>query len=167
MRRRHCLAGLLMLMLVLASAGCGLGGGAAAPIRVALSVPEAARVGQAVPVRLRITNTARTPTPIWFGGRLDTPSFELVVVRAALREVWRRSRHEDFMDSRVEGQLPPGEPLESVYLWEPRDNAGTLVPPGTYWLIATVPINGREIWSRPVRLRIVAGVSPKGTEAQR
>lgn len=138
--------------------GCRSGGAdAAPPFRVSLEVPDTVPSGEPVRVVFRIANASPRAARFQFGGLPETPSFELVVARSFRREVWRRSRHEDFLASAVAGKMPPGETMESHYQWDQTNNRGDPLAPGTYWLRAYIEINRREVHAPPARLVI----SPK------
>jgi hypothetical protein len=119
---------------------------------VELLVPPNVRVGQPVPMTLRIRNTQDQPITLYLQGR--PVAFDLVVERSDGEVVWRRL--DDATVSTILGirTLAPGEVLELKESWAQRTQAGQRVRPGKYSVTGSVLTDGEPIRAGPVTLRI-------------
>jgi hypothetical protein len=107
-----------------------VGMGAEAPSLVLrLEVPADVRVGQPVPLTLKLQNTSKHPVELPFSGR---PAYDFVVTRPDGMEVWSWSHGQAIQAILEFKTLKPGEALEFAAAWEQRDNEGQPVPSGTY-----------------------------------
>ena len=123
-------------------------------LRLTLVAPESVRVGQPVPLVLRLTNVTDQPVGAHFLGR--TIAFDIVIAREDGAVVWRR-----LAGTAVQGilqikTLAPGETLELRDVWRQRTNAGSPVPPETYVVRGLLPSDDPTPRRTPdVRLRII------------
>lgn len=99
---------------------------------VALSItfPSPVRVGDTVPITLRLTNTARDA--VQFVGSADLTDFDVIVTRPDGTEVWSRLHGQVLLPVAHTRVLAPGETIELTTAWDLRDNAGVRVAPGEY-----------------------------------
>jgi len=123
-------------------------------LRLTLVAPESVRVGQPVPLVLRLTNVTDRPIEAHFLGR--TIAFDVVIAREDGAVVWRR-----LAGAAVQGilqikTLAPGETLELKDMWRQRDASGKAVPPGTYNLQGVLPTDAPEpLRTPPAHLRVL------------
>ena len=112
---------------------------AAAPesLRLDLIAPVEVRLGEPVPITLRLTNVARRPLEAHFLGR--EIAFDIVVSREDGGVVWRRLEGAVIPGILQVRTLKPGETIELRDVWRQRTSAGAAVPAGTYVVQAIVP----------------------------
>ena len=149
----------IVALLILAA----LVSGAAAPsaersvgdLKVQLSVSRAVfQVGEAVPIRLQVTNLAGAPTVLtmYSGQRYDV----LVRQRGAL--IWQWSHDKAFVQVVRESTMAPGETLSFDWTWDQRDLQGRQVEPGAYDISAVFMgaqrSGPRSVEAGPVRITI-------------
>ena len=149
----------IVALLILAA----LVSGAAAPsaersagdLKVQLSVSRAAfQVGEAVPIRLQVTNLAGAPTVLTMssGQRYDV----LVRQRGAL--IWQWSHDKAFVQVVRESTMAPGETLSFDWTWDQRDLQGRQVESGVYdiWAVfmGAQRSGPRSVEAGPVRITI-------------
>ena len=94
--------------------------GSPAPLDVSLAVPRSARVGERVPIRLRLTNTGDRPVDAHFLGR--TVTFDIVVTSDDGSVVWRRLGEGTGQSILQIRTLAPGETLEWSDAWVPKSS---------------------------------------------
>jgi hypothetical protein len=107
-----------------------------------------------VPFTLRVENAGEQPLDLYLRGRVLT--FDIVVMSADGRPVWRRLANEvipAILQLRV---LAPGEMLEMRARWDQRDSRGTRVDVGAYQARAAVLTDADPLETEAVPLRIVA-----------
>jgi hypothetical protein len=88
------------------------------PLRFSLSVPLSARVGERVPVVLRLTNTSNRPVEAHFVGR--TIAFDIIVESANGAVVWRRLGEGAGQSILQLKTMAPGETIEWRDHWVPK-----------------------------------------------
>jgi hypothetical protein len=119
-----------------------------------LVMPACVRVGEGVPITLRLTNTDRKPASVYLQGRPTT--FDIVVTRRDGTPVWRRLEGAIVPAVLQVRQLTPGAVLEFHDTWPQRTNLGTAVGPGEYLVTGVLPTDPpAELRTRPVSLRIL------------
>jgi hypothetical protein len=129
----------------------GMGAGAPA-LTLWLEVPAGGRVGEPVPLKVKVQNTSNGPTEVTFGGR---PAYDFAVTKPDGLEVWRWSHGQGIQAILELKTLKPGETVEFVAEWEQRDNEGQPVPAGTYWVRGVVHLEPPErLETAPKSLRI-------------
>jgi hypothetical protein len=120
---------------------------------VTLRAPAKVRAGEAIPISMRIENKSAETLELYLRGR--EPTYDFIVTARDGDVVWRR----------LEGEVVPAilrvevlEPAQILYFrenWDQRDNAGELVPPGSYTIQGTVLTDGSSTLESPaVPLRI-------------
>jgi hypothetical protein len=109
---------------------------------VTLIVPVTVPRGIPVPIRMQFENTTPDPLELILRGR--EPAYDFVVTAASGKVVWRRLAGEMvFAILRIE-IINPGQILEFRDSWDQHDNAGDLVPPGTYTLRGVILSDGNS-----------------------
>ncbi|MBI3997883.1 MAG: hypothetical protein HY355_02540 [Armatimonadetes bacterium] len=101
----------------------------AGELRLHLSVnKETYHVGEAVRIRLRVTNLASGPLAVTMrsGQQYD------VIVRQRGALIWQWSHDKAFVQVIRESTLAPGETLTFTGAWDQRDLQGRQVEPGAY-----------------------------------
>jgi hypothetical protein len=127
---------------------------AADSLRLWLEVPERARAGTVVPIRLRIENVSGRVLDLYLRGRSLT--FDVVVTRADGSIVWRRLEGEIIPAIvRIEA-LGPGQRLEARAEWDQRSSTGEPAGPGAYTLTGHVLAEAGPLETPPVALNIPA-----------
>jgi hypothetical protein len=112
---------------------------------VELELPDTVQLGEEVPITLRVTNAATEPVELWMTG--DPVAFDLFVTRLDGTEVWRRLYGEVVADILQQRLLQPGEAIEFSEQWEQRDNHGSPIAPGTYFVLGVVPAEDLDLSS--------------------
>jgi Intracellular proteinase inhibitor len=117
-------------------------------------VPSTVRIGEAVPITLRLTNTERKPVTVYLQGR--PVAFDVIVTRCDGTPVWRR------LDGAVTSailqvrQLAPGAVIEFSDAWSQQTGGGQSVGAGDYLVTGVVPTDPpAELRTRAVPLRIL------------
>jgi hypothetical protein len=169
--------GLRFGMVALASAGCAegprdeaVGSGeprtatadpdsviAMAPesLHVRLDLPNEVRVGQAVPIVIRLENGGNQPLDLYLRGR--TIAFDIFVAREDGQIVWQRLKDEVIPAIIQLKVLRAGEVLELKDEWRQRGNRGEPVEPGRYAVRGAVLTDGpAPLETTSVSLRILA-----------
>ncbi len=121
---------------------------------VELDVPPDVREGEAVPMTLRVTNTADRPLTLRLRGR--PIAFDFVVRREDGTIVWRRLAGAMIAMVLQLRTLAPGETLELEDVWQQQDAGGTRVSPGNYTVTAVLLTDSSaplESSSAPLRIR--------------
>ena len=88
------------------------------PLAFSSAVPSSARVGERVPVVLRLTNTSDRPVEAHFVGR--TIVFDIIVESANGAVVWRRLGQGAGQSILQLKTLAPGETMEWRDQWIPK-----------------------------------------------
>jgi hypothetical protein len=120
-------------------------------MRVEIVVPPRVAAGEAVPIAIRIGNTADRTIELHLQGR--TVTFDLIVRRGD-SVVWRRLEGESVQAILQLRPLAPGEVLVLEDTWRQEDNAGRRVGPGEYSVSGSVPTDGAPILAGPVPIMI-------------
>ena len=127
---------------------------AADSLRLWLEVPERARAGTVVPIRLWIENVSGRVLDLYLRGRSLT--FDVVVTRTDGSIVWRRLEGEIIPAIvRIEA-LGPGQRLEARAEWDQRSSTGVPAGPGAYTLTGHVLTEAGPLETPPVALNIPA-----------
>jgi hypothetical protein len=117
-------------------------------------VPAAVRVGEAVPITLRLTNTGRRPGTIYLQGR--PVAFDIVITRRDGTPVWQRLDEAVISAILQVRELAPGEVIEFSDTWSQSTNDGESVPPGDYLVTGILPTDPpAELRTRTATLRIL------------
>lgn len=123
-------------------------------IRFQVVVPESVRVGEPVPIVLRLTNTADRPLTLYLQGR--PIAFDVTVRRSDRSIVWRRLEGQVVSAILAVRQLEPGGTLEFEERWRQVSNDGKPVSPGEYSVTGSLPTDRpTPLESSPASLRIV------------
>jgi len=94
-----------------------------------LEAPTGVRLGETVPLKLKVKNAGDRPAQLTLGGR---PAYDFVVTGPEGTEVWRWS-HGQFNQAILQlTTLKPAKELEFTGEWSQLDNDGNPVPPGSY-----------------------------------
>ena len=114
---------------------------------------ETARVGESIPLTMRIENKSGEPFELYLRGR--EPTYDFVVIGPGGNVVWRRLEREIVPAILRIDVLKPGQVLEFRDSWDQRDNAGQLVAPGSYTIRGAVLSDGSATLDSPaIPLRI-------------
>jgi len=117
-------------------------------------LPPTARVGEAVPITLRLTNTSRAPVTAYLQGR--PVAFDIIVSRRDGAVVWRRLEGAVVSAVLQVRTLAPGEVLEFSDTWSQQTNLGKSVGPGEYLVTGVLPTDPpAELRTQSVPLRIL------------
>jgi hypothetical protein len=119
------------------------------PVRLELQLPDSVSSGKVVPIWLIVTNRSADSIRLKLdanGKSLAAPEFDVEVNDALGSEVWRRIRPDidkGFRPIRVgkaEARvIPPHGRVAWSAGWNQRNNHGTLVAPGEYFLVGIIP----------------------------
>ena len=101
-------------------------------VRLTIAVPEAASVGEHVPVRLHIQNGGPAPVDLYLRGR--SIAFDVIVERAVGGVVWRRLDGQIIEAILQLRTLAPDEVLTLEAAWDQRTSAGLPALPGNYFV---------------------------------
>jgi hypothetical protein len=115
-------------------------------VRFTVNAPHTARVGHAVPITLRVTNTSNRGVDLYLMGR--TVTFDIIVARSDGQVVWRRLEHESSQQILQIKMLAPGETFELKDVWK------QTADPGEYTVQGVLPTDREPLKTPPVRLRI-------------
>jgi hypothetical protein len=113
-------------------------------IELRLKVPERVRSGEPVRLEVGVFNVDDKPREIELTGR--PTGFDFVITDAHGRVLWTRAGGTGRVRA-IGGprMLQPGQGISFSHVWDQRDGAGNLVPPGTYqvrgWIAADVAID--------------------------
>ncbi len=122
-------------------------------LRFELVAPGQVRVGDSVPITLRLTNPTDHTVEAHFLGR--TVAFDVTVAREDGTPVWRRLAGQTVPSILQVRVLGPGETLEFRDVWRQRTDAGEPVAPGVYTIQGILPSDEPEPRrTPPQRLRI-------------
>ena len=123
------------------------------PMQLEIAVPPEVKQAEPVPFSLRLTNTSHQPITVYLMGR--PTAFDIEVADEAGNVVWRRLAGETVPAILGVRTLAPGESLRFGESWRQRDQAGRLVPAGSYSVTGVLPTDAEPIRSGPARLRIL------------
>lgn len=128
--------------------------GPQAPLELTISAPQSVRLGESVPIALKLRNVSDRPVEAHFLGR--TIVFDIVISREDGTVVWRRLAGGVTVPSILQVRtLQPHESLEWKENWKQRTNAGAVVEPGTYVIRGELPSDDpAPRRSQEVRMRI-------------
>jgi hypothetical protein len=117
-------------------------------------LPPTVRAGEAVPITLRLTNTAQSPATAYLQGR--PVAFDIIVSRRDGAVVWRRLEGAVVSAVLQVRTLAPGEVLEFSDSWSQQSNLGESVGPGEYLVTGVLPTDPpAELRTAPKPLRIL------------
>jgi hypothetical protein len=123
-------------------------------MRFEIVLPDSVRLGEPVPVSLRLTNTGREQLTVYLQGR--PIAFDVTVRRLDGTIVWRRLEGEVVSAILAVRQLEPSASLEFEEVWPQVSNTGEAVPPGDYRITGALPTDAPEpLQTSPALLRIV------------
>ena len=122
--------------------------------------PATVRVGQPVPITLRLTNSSQKPATIYLQGR--PTAFDVTVTRPDGTPVWRRLDGVVVSAILQVRELKPGEVIELSEAWAQLNSSGQPVPPGDYLVTGVLPTDPpAELRTVPVPLRILPDKSAR------
>ena len=122
---------------------------------VTLEVPPEVRAGDAVPMKLRVANTADRPLTLRLTGR--PIAFDLIVTSEDGTTMWRRLEGATITMVLQVRTLAPGETLVLEDVWRQQAAGGACVSPGDYAVTAALLTDApTPLQAAPVSLRIVA-----------
>jgi hypothetical protein len=117
-------------------------------------LPPKVRMGEAVPITLRLTNTSRQPVTAYLQGR--PVAFDVIVSRRDSVVVWRRLEGAVVTAVLQVRTLAPGEVVEFSDSWSQQSNLGKSVGPGEYLVTGVLPTDPpAELRTAPMPLRIL------------
>jgi hypothetical protein len=120
-----------------------------------VELPATTASGEAVPVVLRLTNTARQPVTLALEGR--PIAFDVTIAREDGSVVWRRLEGQVVAAILAVRTLEPGESLTFATEWSGRLRDGSPAPPGRYTVTGSLPTDQPQgLATRPVPLRLLA-----------
>jgi intracellular proteinase inhibitor BsuPI len=124
------------------------------PMTLHLVLPARVRVGEGVPITLRLTNADRRAASVYLQGR--PAAFDIVVTRRDGTPVWRRLEGAVVPAVLQVHSLAPGAVLKFHDNWPQRTNLGAAVEPGDYLVTGVLPTDPpAELRTRPAPLRIL------------
>lgn len=118
-----------------------------------LVLPPRVRAGERVPVTMRLRNRTGRALDLYLRGRDVT--FDVVVTHAGGTVVWRRLEGEIIPAIVQLRTLAPAEQLEFGTEWDQRGGTGRTVDTGDYSARGMLLIEGGQLETPPVPLRIV------------
>ena len=122
------------------------------PVLLSLELPERVRLGQAVPLAIRVTNETSEPDTLELTGR--PPAFDFLVEDPNGNEVWRRLRGQVVSMMLQVRVLQPGESVHLAHTWDQRGDDAAQVQPGLYIVRGMLPSPDGERWTGPGELRV-------------
>lgn len=123
-------------------------------LRVLIDAPAEVRVGEPVPITVRLENVGDRPLDLYLRGR--TIAFDVVVTGDDGSVIWQRLEGEIIPAIIQQVPIGAGKTFELRTEWGQRTTAGLPVEPGRYFLQAMVPTDEqRPLTSQLIRLRIV------------
>jgi hypothetical protein len=96
---------------------------------LSLEAPDEVEAGQTVNLKLIWRNLTDQPVDLTLGGR---PPNDFVVTSSEGKEIWRWLAGETVQDILEIKKVDPGQKLEFTLEWQPVDQAGAALPPGSY-----------------------------------
>jgi hypothetical protein len=115
-------------------------------MRLTLEVPATVRVGQPVPVTLRLVNASDRPVEVVLQGR---PTAFDVIVSDHSGVVWRRLEGEVVSAILQLRQLGPRDTVAFETVWDQRTGSGAPVPPGEYTIRGELPSDPPTVLRSP------------------
>lgn len=123
-------------------------------VKFQVVVSDSVRLGEPVPIMLRLTNTADRPITLYLQGR--PLAFDVTVRRKDGSIVWRRLEGQVVSAILAVRQLKPGGALEFEEVWGQISNDGKPVSPGEYSVTGALPTDApTPLETSPASLRIV------------
>ena len=123
-------------------------------LRFTLVAPDSVRVGQPVPLVLRLTNVTDRPIEAHFLGR--EIAFDIVVAQPDGAVVWRRLARAVVPGILQVKVLGPGETVELKDAWRQRTDTGAPAAPGEYVVWGVLPTDAPEpLRTPPAHLRVL------------
>ena len=132
--------------------GSGVTAGPTGSLRFDIEVPPAARIGDPVPITLRVRNLGKTPRELYLAGR--PTAFDITVTRADGSEVWRRLEGATISSILGVQVLAPGGMLEFKDTWNQRAQSGEQLGPGTYTVEGALLTDSTPLKTGPASLRL-------------
>ena len=114
---------------------------------VSLDVPDTAKAGSPVPIRIRVKNESAAPLDLYLRGRDVT--FDITVADSTGDPVWRKLEGEVTQAILQLKTLAPGEVMELSHTWDQKSQRGSPVPPGSYTVRGSVLTDGRTTLEPP------------------
>ncbi len=115
-------------------------------LNVWLEMPAEVRLGEPVPLTLKVRNISEEPVNLFHG----ISPFDFTILEEDGTEIWRWSRWRVFADVLIHSKIQPGETLEYHATWDGHDQdcrpepgvygmpcQGSLVTPGRYTVRST------------------------------
>lgn len=149
-----------ILMTALIVAACGSGNLITSPsdLKVRMEADSAAVIGRTLRLTLLMRNTGSQPASLAL--RIsDGLAFDPIVRDAAGRLVWERLAGQLTAGTAVTIVVAPDSERTYEAFWDLRDQAGNLVPPGTYTIDGRVLLDNGDILTpenSPIVVRIAA-----------
>jgi hypothetical protein len=117
-----------------------------------LVVPPRIRLGQPVPIELRLENRTGRALDLYLRGR--TITFDVEVARPGGEVVWQRLRDEIIPAIVHLRTLAPAERLELEAVWDQQTHQGRPVEAGNYTVRGLLLVEGEPLETQSVSLRI-------------
>ncbi len=117
-----------------------------------LVVPPRTRLGQPVPIELRLENRTGRALDLYLRGR--TITFDVVVARPGGEVVWQRLRDEIIPAIVHLRTLDPAERVDLEAVWDQETNQGQPVEAGEYTAQGLLLVEGEPLKTPPVPLSI-------------
>lgn len=108
------------------------------------------KLGQEVPLKLKVKNRSDQPIELTFRGR---PAYDFIV-----GAVWRWSQEQFVQPIYERRTLQPGEELEFAAAWDQRDSQGRPVSSGRYEVRGVLYLEPGQLETEPVFLAIGPGL---------
>jgi hypothetical protein len=123
-------------------------------LRVSADAPAEVRVGEPVPITLRLENVGDRPLDLYLRGR--TIAFDVVVRRDDGSVVWQRLEGEIIPAIIQQVSIGARETFELRTEWDQRTGTGLPVESGRYFVQALLPTDEQDpLTSQLIRLHIV------------
>lgn len=114
---------------------------------VILDVPDTAKAGSPVPIRIRVRNETAAPLDLYLQGRDVT--FDITVTDSTGDAVWRKLEGEVTQAILQLKTLAPGEVMELSHTWSQKSQRGSQVPAGRYTVRGSVLTDGQATLDSP------------------
>jgi hypothetical protein len=122
-------------------------------LRFDIEVPPAARIGEPVPITLRVRNLGKQPLELHLAGR--PTAFDITVTRADGSVVWRRLEGEAIPSILGIQVLAPGGMLEFKDTWDQHTRSDEQAGPGVYTVVGALPTESpTPLKTGPASLRL-------------
>src|SRR5262245_44699283 len=120
-----------LCLTILAFDGCGHQAGKPGQPEDPLSVeaPDEVEAGQTITLKLIWRNLTDHPVELTLGGR---PAYDFVVTSSEGKEIWRWLEGQAVQEILEIRKVDPGQKLEFMLEWQPVDQTGAALPPGSY-----------------------------------